>query len=253
MAGVTTTGDARVAELRASKGGHGATGTGQRNEHRWHAVDVAALAAQRARDVRRAQAADGLGQDAGKGAGCHGCAVAACAASRDAAVAEGRVGELGGVLYRQGEAAVTSNVAALATEGPHADMVAWRRNDAESNGRYGVVARVGRAVALHAVGRGGWCVGVDVGNAGHDREVARGVAGTANGADCSRNVIGRFDDVTGIKRIAGMAIGALASGWVGRVRHVELPGHDLRSGLKSPIAIDRVLVHAHPHRIGFVA
>ena len=225
MAGITPCCDARVAELATGKGGHGASGACWRDQHCRHAVDVAALARQGAGHVRRAQAGDGLGQNAGKGADRDGCAVAGRTTGGDAAVAEGRVRELGCVLHWQGQAAVASDVAALAAQGAHADVVARRRNDAETDGRDSVVGRVGGTVALHAVDAGRLRVGVDVGNRRHHREVGVGVAVRTGRAGRGRDVVGRLDDVFGIEGVPRMAISALAAGRMRCVGHIERACH----------------------------
>ena len=110
-------------------------------------------------------------------------------------------------------------------------------------------------MALHAVGRGGWCVGVDVGYGRHHREVGIGMAAAADRTGGRRDVVGRLGGRGEVAK-ACVAVRAVTGCGVFAVGNKEGACYCLWSGLEAFERCrcgDRVLAHAHPHVVALVA
>ena len=93
------------------------------------------------------------------------------------------------------------------------------------------------------------------GNGRHHREIVARVARRANRTGCNRDM-GIWHAATIEFNKTSMATGAVTSGRVLGIGYKKLSRRALRScleALERRAGRDRVLRHAHPHRIGLVA
>lgn len=155
-------------------------------------------------------------------------------------------------------ASTRTHVAAFATQSTCVNMVCHgtRRLDWPQSCSGRIQGCIGRAVALHAVGRCRLNVLVNYPNQG--RCAKTGVAGSAGGRGLIGNVIGRRN--TGVKGCHTVAQRAVARVWVQVIAHKELAGAGRRGVLRPPLEAckrcsgrDGIFVHPHPNTTSIVA